>query len=75
MWEGLVRKLESAWETHRDIVDQKEFALQVKDLPMSGAIFNVRRAGGTIRGRLAEVPIDGLVAVLGLKEQAENETR
>ena len=75
VWEGLVRKLESAWETSCGITDQKEFALQVKDLPMSGVIFNVRRTGGTIRGRLAEVPIDGLVAVLGLKEQAENETR
>ena len=48
--------------------DQKEFALHVKDLPMSGVIFNVRRTGGTIRGRLAEVPIDNLAAAIGLKE-------
>lgn len=65
-FEGLVGKLETTWETHRGIVDQKEFALQVKDLPMSGVIFNVRRMGGTIRGRLAEVPIDNLAMAIGL---------
>ena len=74
-FEFLVGKLETAWETHRGIVDQKEFALQVKDLPMSGVIFNVRRAGGTIRGRLAEVPIDNLALAIGLRESAEHESR
>ena len=67
-FEALVTELETAWETSRGIENQKEFALQVKDLRMSGAIFNVRRAGGTIRGRLAEVPIDNLAAAIGLKE-------
>jgi len=74
-FEALVKELENAWETNRDVVDQKEFALKIKALPMSGAIFWVRRMGGTIRGRLAEIPIDSLTAVIGLKEQAENETR
>ena len=74
-FEALVKELENAWETNRDVVDQKEFALKIKALPMSGAIFWVRRMGGTIRGRLAEIPIDSLTAVIGLKEQADNETR
>ena len=67
-FEALVTELETAWETNRGIENQKEFALQVKDLRMSGVIFNVRRAGGSIRGRLAEVPIDNLAAAIGLKE-------
>jgi hypothetical protein len=74
-FELLVGKLETAWETHRGIMDQKEFALQVKDIPMSGVIFNVRRLGGTIRGRLAEVPIDNLALAIGLKESTEHEAR
>jgi hypothetical protein len=65
-FEGLVEKLTVAWETNRHIVDQKEFALQVKGLTMSGVIFSVRRMGGTIRGRLAEVPIDNLAMAIGL---------
>ena len=67
-FEALVTELETAWETNRSIENQKEFALQVKDLRMSGVIFSVRRMGGTIRGRLAEVPIDNLAAAIGLKE-------
>jgi hypothetical protein len=70
-FEALVTELETAWETHRGIVDQKEFALKVKDLRMSGVIFGVRRLGGTIRGRLVEVPIDNLAAAIGLRESAE----
>jgi hypothetical protein len=67
-FEALVTELETAWETNRGIENQKEFALQVKDLRMSGVIFNVRRAGGTIRGRLTDVPIDNLALAIGLKE-------
>lgn len=74
-FEALVTELETAWETNRGIENQKEFALKVKDLRMSGVIFNVRRMGGTIRGRLADVPIDNLALTIGLKESAENETR
>lgn len=70
-FEELVTELETAWETNRGIENQKEFALKVKDLRMSGVIFNVRRAGGTIRGRLADVPIDNLALAIGLKESAE----
>jgi hypothetical protein len=73
-FESLVAELETAWETNRGIVDQKEFAFKVKDLPLSGAIFWVRRMGGTIRGRLAEIPIDSLASAVGLGERAKNET-
>jgi len=66
-FEALVSELESAWEANRGIENQKDFALQVKDLRMSGVIFGVRRMGGTIRGRLAEVPIDNLAAAIGLR--------
>lgn len=65
-FEALVTKLEGTWEANRSIVDQKEFALKVKDLPMSGVVFSIRRMGGTIRGRLAEVPIDNLALAIGL---------
>jgi hypothetical protein len=34
---------------------------------MSGVIFGVRKHGGTIRSRLAEVPIDNLAAAIGLR--------
>jgi len=66
-FEALVTELETAYETNRSIENQKEFALQVKDLRMSGVIFGVRRMGGTIRGRLAEVPIDNLAMAIGLQ--------
>jgi len=67
-FEALVSELEAAWEANRGIENQKDFALQVKDLRMSGVIFGVRRMGGTIRGRLADVPIDNLTAAIGLRE-------
>jgi hypothetical protein len=42
---------------------------------MSGVIFGVRKLGGSIRGRLADVPIDNLALAIGLKGSAENEAR
>lgn len=65
-FDKLANELETAWETNRGIESQKEFALQVKDLQMSSVIFSVRRMGGTIRGRLADVPLDSLAVAIGL---------
>jgi len=38
----LFSKLEHAWETHRHIADQKEFALAIKGTPCSGILFGLR---------------------------------
>lgn len=65
-FEALVSELESAWEANRHIEVQKDFALQVKDRRMSGVIFAVRKIGGTIRFRLAEVSIESLASALGI---------
>ena len=65
-FEALVSELESAWEANRHIEVQKDFALQVKDRRMSGVIFAVRKLGGTIRFRLAEVSIESLASALGI---------
>ena len=59
-FEALVEKLQNVWDENHMIESQKEFALQVKHLPLSGVLFNMRKMGGTIRSRLAEVPIDAL---------------
>jgi tRNA splicing ligase len=37
-----VSEVERVYEEHREIIEQKEFALKVKDLPYSGALFSVR---------------------------------
>jgi hypothetical protein len=74
-FEGLVSELEAAWEVNHGIENQKDFALQVKDIRMSGVIFGVRKMGGSIRGRLADVPIDNLALAIGLKGSNENEAR
>jgi hypothetical protein len=66
-FDALVVKLEDAWAATRGIENQKEFALKVKDLPVSGVLFNLRKMGGTIRGRLAGVPIDNLASAIGLR--------
>jgi len=42
----LVKSIQEAWEVNRHINDQKEFALRVKNLPYSGALFALK-AGKT----------------------------
>jgi T4 RnlA family RNA ligase len=39
----LEKKLHDEWEEVKDIVDQKDFALMVKDLPFSGVLFMARK--------------------------------
>jgi len=36
-------EVKEVYNQHKDIPDQKEFAMRVKDLPYSGALFAVRR--------------------------------
>jgi hypothetical protein len=40
--------LEAQWFAYRDISDQKEFAIKVKDLYLSGVLFKAKRPGDDI---------------------------
>jgi len=39
----LERRLAEAWDGACEIVEQKDFALKVKDLPFSGVLFETRK--------------------------------
>lgn len=65
----LVKRLEDAYETHRNEITQKDFAMKVKDLPYSGALFSLRTGKVTsIRQFLKEINIKSLADGLNLKD-------
>jgi hypothetical protein len=64
-FEARVLYLEDQWERVKNIFDQKEFALAIKNVPMNGVLFNVRRFGKSIRQELAECNLDILFKSLG----------
>lgn len=68
-YEALVGALEDAYAEHRGIEMQKEFALKVKDLPFSGALFMLR-AGKTesVRKYLRDVNIKTLADYLDVRD-------
>lgn len=45
VWQAYAKLLE-VWAENKDIEEQKEFALKVKDTPFSGILFNVRKKYG-----------------------------
>lgn len=68
--DALVTKLEAVYEEHKGKVEQRDFALAVKDLPCSGALFAVRRGKApSIRAFLATMNIASLMDYLKLKDR------
>lgn len=68
-YEALVTRLEAAYEEHKAEVAQKDFALKVKDLPFSGALFQLRaKKINTVREHLKVINIKNLVEHLNLKD-------
>lgn len=64
----LLAKCEATWAETRHIEDRKEFALKVKDLPYSSAMFMMR--GGKVGSFLewaGQISIDNLMLILDLK--------
>lgn len=62
---SMVRSIEQAWEEFRAIETQKEFALSIKDIPFSGALF-MMRAGkiSSVREYLAKINVNNIVEYL-----------
>lgn len=42
-WESLMIHIQATWGTYKDIEQQKEFAIAVKDYPYSGVLFQARQ--------------------------------
>lgn len=42
-YHNMIRDIKQVWDSTHNIEDQKEFALQVKDKPFSGILFNMRK--------------------------------
>lgn len=68
--DALADRLTGAWVAHREAPDQKSFALAVKDLPCSSALF-LMRAGkiSNVREHLAAMPVATLMRHLGYRDE------
>lgn len=61
-YDALVRKITDAYAEHQHHKTQKEFALAVKELPFSAALFSLRKAKvANVEQFLVELPIDKLM--------------
>ena len=66
-YESLVDNINSNWELCKDIENQKDFAMKVKGLPCSGALFAFKNKKETsIREYLAKISIKTLAKEIGL---------
>jgi RNA ligase len=65
-YQNLITEIEFSYQQHRDISEQKEFAIKVKNLPYSGILFALR-AGKTnsIKESLANTSITKVEQLLG----------
>jgi len=66
--EALILLLENTYQQHKHLESQKDFALAIKGIPMTGALFQLRKGTvGSIREYLGvNVTIDSLAAALGI---------
>lgn len=68
-FESLVKEAEGVWNTHKGIQGQKSFAMAVKHLPYSGALFNMRNGKTpSIRQFFKDMRVQNLENLLGLKQ-------
>lgn len=66
---ALVENTERDFAAHRSIASQKEFALQVRSLRWSSALFRMRSHGMNAREFYAQMPIKSLVELLGYNDE------
>lgn len=68
-YHALIKELEDTYAQHKDIENQKEFALSIKNCRCTGALFALRAGKiGSIREWLeTKLHIDNLIKVLGYK--------
>lgn len=64
VWNRLTSTANELYLEAKDIQDQKEFALKVKEHPLSGVIFTTRRSGQQFHAVLAEASINMKVKVV-----------
>lgn len=70
----LVEEAQEVWEVNKDISDQKSFALQVKNHPLAGVLFNLRNEKvKTVREGVQSINLKTLERMLNLKETPEDE--
>ncbi len=66
-WQDAFQKMlvsiQTAWETHKDIVEQKAFALAVKDTGFSSILFQIRK-GVALTSILDRTTDDGKIQLL-----------
>lgn len=67
-YNSLAEKIESEYKKYKDIEEQKEFALNVKELPYSGLLF-MKRAGkiDDMKEGLAKMNVKKLMQLMGLR--------
>lgn len=71
-WAELLNLTEYHWDKYGGIETQKEFALAVQHLPTKAALFAVRnKKAERFEHFYQQMNIDGLMALMGLREQAE----
>lgn len=72
-YSNLIKNLQEAWDINQHHKSQKEFALAIKDEPMSGILFSLRAGKiDSIKHGLATIHIDRIIDHLKLKEIAIN---
>ena len=67
-FEAFANEIEAEYESIKDIVDQKEFALKAVNSKLSGALFQKRKMGVSIKKYMAEMNIKHLADLLNLRD-------
>lgn len=58
LYEIMLSRLVAQYVAHKDKVDQKEFALAVKDFPLSCVMFKARKTGNTATHEFNQFPVN-----------------
>jgi hypothetical protein len=61
---ALFTEIDLQWELHHKIESQKDFAIQVKDLPYSAILFSMRKTGRTIQELWDETRLENRAGLL-----------
>jgi hypothetical protein len=72
-FEAFANEIEAEYESIKDIGDQKEFALKAVNSKLSGALFQKRKMGVSIKKYMAEMNIKHLADILNLKEMVSEQ--
>lgn len=62
-FDSLSQKIMEAWEAHRDVATQKEFALRVRGLPYAAILFEMRK-GKSLHDVMADLSLPSLQRLL-----------